>query len=96
MLKKIPNTYVIIFFIIVFSAMFTWIVPGGEYEREIQMVNGVERTVITPDSFHYIENSPQTWQIFSALFEGFVDKADIIVFILLIGGAFWIMNKANR
>ena len=92
MLKKVPNTYVIVFFIIVISAFFTWIVPGGEYERHTELVNGVERTVITPDSFHYTENAPQTWQIFSALFDGFVDKADIIVFILLIGGAFWIMN----
>lgn len=95
MLKKIPNTYVIVFFIIVISAFFTWVVPGGEYDRHTEIVNGIERTVITPDSFHYTDNAPQTWQIFSALFEGFVDKADIIIFILLIGGAFWIMNKSQ-
>lgn len=95
MLKKVPNTYVIVFLIIVIAAAFTWIVPGGEYQRHAEIVNGVERTVITPNSFHYIENSPQTWEIFSALFEGFVDKADIIVFILLIGGAFWIMNQSQ-
>ena len=95
MLKKIPNTFVIVFVIIVIAAAFTWIVPGGEYERHIELVNGVERTVITPNSFHYTENSPQTWQIFSALFEGFVDKSDIIVFILLVGGAFWIMNQSQ-
>ncbi len=88
MLKKVPNTYVIIFGIIVISAFFTWIVPGGEYSRHTQMVNGIERTVINPDSFHYTENAPQTWTIFAALFKGFVDKADIIIFILLIGGAF--------
>jgi uncharacterized ion transporter superfamily protein YfcC len=29
------------------------------------------------------------------LFEGFTDKADIIVFILIIGGAFWIMNESK-
>ncbi len=75
--------------------MFTWFVPGGEYERNTVLVNGVERTIITPDSFHNVENAPQTWQIFSALFKGFVDKADIIVFILLIGGAFWIMNQSR-
>jgi uncharacterized ion transporter superfamily protein YfcC len=95
MFKKVPNTYVIVFAIIAISAIFTWIVPGGEYDRHTEMVNGVERTVISPDSFHYIDNHPQTWQVFSALFEGFVDKADIIVFILLIGGAFWIMNHSK-
>lgn len=40
-------------------------------------------------------SSPQTWQVFSALFDGFVDKADIIIFILIIGGAFWIMNDSR-
>lgn len=95
MLKKVPNTYVIVFAIIIISGFFTWVIPGGEYERHKEVVNGIERTVITPDSFHYTENSPQTWHIFSALFKGFVDKADIIIFILLIGGAFWIMNQSK-
>ena len=95
MLKKIPNTYVIVFSIIVLAALSTWLIPGGEYSRHTELVNGINRTVITPGSFHYTDNSPQTWQIFSALFEGFVDKADIIAFILLIGGAFWIMHQSQ-
>jgi len=95
MLKKIPNTYVIVFAIVVLSAMLTWIIPGGEYARHQTVVNGVERTIITPDSFHYVDNTPKTWEIFSSFFEGFVDKADIIVFILMIGGAFWIMNQSK-
>ncbi|MFW5821358.1 MAG: YfcC family protein [Bacteroidota bacterium] len=93
--KKIPHTYVIVFSIIVLAAALTWFFPGGEYERETKIVNGTEREVIIQDSFTYTENEPQTWQIFSALFEGFVDKADIIVFILIIGGAFWIINESR-
>jgi len=92
---KIPHTYVIVFAIIVFSAVLTWIVPGGEFERTTVMVGETEREIIKSESFHYIESEPQTWQIFSAIFDGFVDKADIIVFILLIGGAFWIMNNSR-
>jgi len=95
MLKKIPHTYVIVFGIIVFSALLTWIVPGGEYERQTVAVNGIDRSVVIAGSFHPAEKNPQTWQIFSALFDGFVDKADIIVFILIIGGAFWIVNETK-
>jgi uncharacterized ion transporter superfamily protein YfcC len=95
MLKRIPHTYVIVFGIIVVSAMLTWIVPGGTFDRETISVNGIDRSVVVPGSFHTVERNPQTWQIFSALFEGFVDKADIIVFILIIGGAFWIMNESR-
>ncbi len=95
MFKKVPNTYVIVFFLIVIAAIFTWIVPGGEFNRMQQMVNGVNRTIIEPNSFHSVEGKPQTWEIFSAIFDGFVAKAEIVVFILLIGGAFWIMNKSR-
>lgn len=93
--KKFPHTYVIIFSIIIFSAVLTWIIPGGEFEREIIVVNRMEREVIKEGSFHFTESNPQTWEIFSSFFEGFVDKADIIVFILIIGGAFWVMNESR-
>jgi uncharacterized ion transporter superfamily protein YfcC len=93
--KKIPHTYVIVFSIIVLAAALTWFIPGGEYLRESKMVNHTEREVIIQDSFGYVESEPQTWQVFSSLFEGFVDKADIIVFILIIGGAFWIVNESK-
>jgi uncharacterized ion transporter superfamily protein YfcC len=93
--RKIPHTYVIVFSIVVLCAVLTWIIPGGAFERETVSVNGIDRSVVIPGSFHYTDKNPQTWQVFSALFDGFVDKADIIVFILIIGGAFWIMNESK-
>ncbi len=95
MFKKIPHTYVIIFWVIIIAAVFTWFIPGGEYARETKLVNGVERTVIDKDSFQYIDSNAQTWQVFSALFTGFVRQAGIIVLILMIGGGFWIMNASK-
>ncbi len=97
MAKKIPipHTYVIVFSFIVAAAMLTWILPGGEFQRKTVDVNGTEREVIVEGSFQPSEKSPQTWQVFSALFDGFAGKADIIVFILIIGGAFWIMNDSK-
>lgn len=53
------------------------------------------REVVDGNSFHYVERSPQTWQIFTSFFNGFVDKADIIVFILMVGGAFFILNNSH-
>lgn len=91
----IPHTYVIVFSFIVAAALLTWILPGGEFNRETVDVNGTPREIIVEGSFHEAEKSPQTWQVFSALFDGFADKADIIVFILIIGGAFWIMNDSK-
>ncbi|MEE4259262.1 MAG: AbgT family transporter [Bacteroidales bacterium] len=95
MTKKIPHTYVIIFSIIVIGAIMTWFIPGGEYDRQQVVVNGVERTVINKDSFHYMDSEVQTWQIFIAFFKGFERQAGIIVFIIMIGGAFWIVNSSK-
>lgn len=95
MLKKIPHTYVIIFGFIVLSAVLTWFIPGGSFERETIVVNNIKREVIRNNSFTYIEKAPQTWQIFSALFKGFENTSNIIVFILIIGGSFWIMNETR-
>lgn len=82
-LKKlsVPNTYVIIFFVILLCAASTWFVPGGEYVTSGQEVR-----------FRNVESVPQTWQVFAALSEGFVQQAGIIVFVLIIGGAFWVVN----
>lgn len=94
--RAIPDTYVIVFFIIILSAVLTWVVPGGEFNRiEKPLPDGTTKTIIESNSFQYVENEPQTWQVFSAIFDGFVDKANIVVFILLIGGAFWIMNSSK-
>jgi uncharacterized ion transporter superfamily protein YfcC len=75
--------------------MCTWFIPGGEFERETTLVNNVEREVIKPGSFQIIESQRQTWQVFSAFFDGFVNTANIIAFILMIGGAFWILNESK-
>jgi len=65
---KVPNTYVIIFIVLLICAVSTWFVPGG---------------------------NPQTWQVFSALYEGFSQQAGIIAFVLVIGGAFWVVNSTK-
>ncbi len=92
---SVPHNLVIVFSIIIISAVLTWIIPGGRYDRQTIEVNGVERSVIVNGSFQYIESQPQTWQIFSAFYKGFINMSHIIVFVLMIGGAFWIMNDTK-
>ena len=42
--RQIPHTYVIIFYIILFCAILTWIIPGGQYTESISPDR--ERTVV--------------------------------------------------
>ena len=95
MLKKIPHTYTIISVVILICAILSWIVPAGEYVRETVDVNGSMRTVIVDNSFHEVAQSPQTWQVFSSLLDGFERQAGIIAFLLIMGGAFHIMNSSK-
>ena len=89
---KFPHTYVIIFYTIIIAALMSWIIPGGEYVKEITIKDGQE---ITEMVFKHVDSKPQTWEVFGALFKGFEKQSGIIVFILMIGGAFWIMNESK-
>lgn len=90
--RQVPHTYVIVFIFILIAAVATWFVPGGKYVDSSEIINGHEQTVKV---YQEINNQPQTWEIFAALFKGFERQAGIIVFILMIGGAFWIMNESR-
>ena len=83
--RAFPNTYVILFGLILLCAAVTWLLPGGQY------VTGADGVPV----FQQAQSSPQTWQVFSALYHGFVKQAGIIVFILIVGGAFWILNATG-
>ncbi len=82
---KVPNTYVIIACILVVCAALTWFVPGGQY------VKADDGTL----SYEAVDAVPQTWQVLPAIYHGFVKQAGIIVFILVVGGAFWLLNATG-
>jgi len=89
---KFPHTYVIIFYTIIIAAVLSWIIPGGMYEEVVSVKDGKE---VTEMVFKQVESKPQTWEVFGALFKGFERQSGIIVFIFMIGGAFWIMNESK-
>ncbi|MEI7595739.1 MAG: YfcC family protein [Bacteroidota bacterium] len=93
--RQFPHTYVIIFFIIILAAVATWFVPAGEFSRQAAEAGVSTRNLIIPGSYHQVDQSPQTWQIFSSFYKGFVRSPKIIVFILILGGAFWILNESK-
>lgn len=55
---KVPDTYIIIFFVVVIAAILTYLIPQGMYQTEdvTYMVDGAEktRTVIKDGSFAYL------------------------------------------
>jgi uncharacterized ion transporter superfamily protein YfcC len=89
---RLPNTFVLIFGLLVVIAALTWLVPGGKYETHV--VDG--RTLIDPQSFHTIPSAPQGFtSLMMAPIKGFVEAALIIGFVLIVGGAFSVLQKTE-
>ncbi|MGL5717639.1 MAG: YfcC family protein [Paraclostridium sp.] len=89
---KIPHTFTIIVSFIVVMAALTWIVPSGEFERA--EVDG--RNVVVPGTYQQVESSPQGIDdVFMAPINGFINAAEVVGFVLLVGGAFGIVNKTG-
>ena len=84
MKRKVPHTYVIIACLLVLCAVLTWILPGGQYVTEDNTLR-----------YEPMDAVPQTWQVLTAVYHGFVRQAGIIVFILVVGGAFWLLNATG-
>lgn len=87
--KKFPDTIIIVLVILVIFVGLTWVIPAGEFEREIK--NG--REVVVPGSYHRVEPAPQgIGALLTAPIRGFISAAQILAFVFLVGGAFGIMN----
>ena len=92
LLRKLPDTLVIVLSIMVLFVGLTWIIPAGEYERKV--VNN--REIVVPNTYESKEASPQNLNDFlTAPIKGFANAAQIIGFIFIVGGAFGIINKTD-
>ncbi len=86
------NTLLMIYAIVVLVALLTWIIPGGEYQRQLK--DG--KTLVQPDSFRFVDAAPQgLGAILKAPIKGFIEAAHIIVFLFIIGGAFAIIQATG-
>ncbi|MBR7798995.1 YfcC family protein [Undibacterium fentianense] len=89
---RMPNTFVLLFALLAILAVSTWFVPGGKYETHL--VNG--KTLIDPASFHYVASNPQgPVALMMAPIKGFVEAALIIGFVLIVGGAFSVLQRTE-
>lgn len=91
---KMPHTYVILIFLVLVAAALTYIIPAGEFERVDDEVTG--KSLVVPGSYHAVEASPVSpVSIPKAIVNGLVDSADVVFFILIIGGTFEIISSTG-
>ncbi len=94
-MKKIPNVFVVVFSLIIIAGVLTWILPGGSYQRKEVKVGDSTRIVIIKGTFTNKESNPQFFEIFTAPIKGFLKLGDIIAFIFIVGGAFYMLNETG-
>ncbi|WP_428911797.1 YfcC family protein [Niallia sp. Krafla_26] len=92
-ISKIPHTFIILFGIIVLLAIATYFIPSGQYDRE---TNEDGRTVVINGTYHETEASPAGFlDIFTSVFDGMVQSADIIFLLFIVGGSFGILSSTG-
>jgi uncharacterized ion transporter superfamily protein YfcC len=93
---KMPHPLVLIYLLVIVMVVLTWIVPAGEFQRRETEVGGSRRLVTVPGTFRHVQPSPAGPQaLLLAPIRGFQDGMLIIVFLLLIGGAFAVINESG-
>lgn len=98
---KFPSAYTILFLLIAFVALLTWIVPAGQYERTINEELGKE--VPIAGTYASTEGNPQgILDVLLAPIDGFYDHntyeaaaIDVSLFILIIGGFLGLVTKTG-
>ena len=88
-----PHSFILMFGVIILAAIMTHIIPAGEYTR-IENSSGIN--VVDPTSFHYVEqNGASIMDVFKAVPEGMSAVSGLLFFILIVGGAFQIINATG-
>ena len=89
-----PHPLAILLFFIAGAAVLTHVIPAGEYDRILDQKTG--REVVVANSYNQVDSNPiSITQTLVKVPEGIVFGADIVVLILIIGGAFVVIDKTG-
>ncbi|HZK72051.1 MAG TPA: AbgT family transporter [Clostridia bacterium] len=94
MLKRIPSSYVLLFYIIFILGIASYFIQAGTYEREVDINTGI--SYVVSNSYTVIEKTPVSFfEFFKAIPQGLMESSDIIMFVLIIGGSFGVIQATG-
>ncbi len=99
--SRFPTAYTILFLLIVLMAALTWIIPAGQYDRE--MNEAVGREVAVAGTYKSVDANPQGFiDVLLAPTAGFYDPdsyvanaIDVALFVLFLGGFLGVVNATG-
>ncbi|ACH93778.1 YfcC family protein [Borrelia duttonii] len=94
--NKMPSSFTIVFALIVFMTILTYIVPAGEFHKENREVNGNLQEVVVAGTYHAVDRAPRGfWDgifiVLTAMAKGMEHAVEVIVFVLIVGGAYGVI-----
>ncbi|WP_146347942.1 YfcC family protein [Phaeobacter marinintestinus] len=101
---KFPTAFTILFALIAFVALMTWVIPAGEYDRAMNDALGSEAPI--PGSYHRVDANPQgLTAVLLAPIAGMYDPGllgssssaaiDVALFVLIIGGFLMVVTRTG-
>ena len=89
---EFPDTYVIVFAVLLLAVAATYIVPAGTFDR----IENDGITTIVSGTYENVESAPAGFMdIFMSVQTGMVESAGLIFLVLFAGGMFEIINKSG-
>lgn len=100
---ELPHVYTIAFGLIIFFAILTWVVPSGSFDRKVVSTAAGDREVAVAGTYHEVDKVDKDGNdlrqgvdaVLMAPTKGIQAAADVVAFVLLIGGTFQIITKTN-
>ena len=91
---RMPDTLALMFFLMIAALVLTWILPAGSYQM---VINETGQEVVVPGTYAVIEDaeSLKPWALFTAVPRAMMNAADIIFFVLIIGGALAVIRETG-
>ena len=88
--SEFPDPMVLIFMVLVGVYLLTFIIPAGEFTREL--VDGRNRVI--PDSFEYLGGvaTLSFFQLFLAIPQGMINAAQFLFIVFIAGGLFHVLK----
>jgi uncharacterized ion transporter superfamily protein YfcC len=91
---RVPHSFLLLLGAVFIAMIMTWFFPAGEFDRQLDPATGT--AVVIAGTYHEVEPAPVG--LFAALVavpRGMIDGADVIVVILLVGGAFALLEQTG-
>lgn len=93
---RLPHTLVLVWGLLVLVIIAAWLIPSGEFQKLPRLVDGTQRLLTVPGTYHAVAK-PRVGleQALLAPIKGLQKGADLVAFLLVIGGAFNVLNATG-